>query len=353
MAALPLCFRWLAVLARAISVPQPTDPDLYRFDRLSTDDFDPATLYEAWRAAAYHSVDLLPPDEELRGTVKFVRGKSAMFGSHQGSGYQTVFSREARSAGLGECMVIALLAERRVALEGPDDARMIAESGSMALYDVARPMRYHWSKGKDLYLLLPRQAAMAAIGGALDGLSLPLEQQRLAPFLRRQMLDLEAHGHCLARNELAAMLDATVETALLLLRGIAPRGPGGTELFTKGLYASAVQFMAARYPDRDLDPAMIAHALGCSRATLYRAFADHDTTVMDALRELRMQNARRRLESSASQNIGTVAMACGFPDLSAFGKLFKARFGASPRDWRTEHERPHQPARHHGSLNNE
>ena len=324
-------------------------PDLYRFDRLSTDDFEPATLYEAWRAAAYHSVDLLPPDEELRGTVKFVRGKSGVFGSHQGSGYQTVFSREARSAGLGECMVIALLAERRVALEGPDGARMIAESGSMALYDVARPMHYHWSKGKDLYLLLPRQVALAAIGGGLDGLSLPLEQQRLAPFLRRQMMDLEAHGHCLARNELAAMLDATVETALLLLNGVMPRGASGAGLFTKGLYASALQFMATRYPDRDLDPAMIANALGCSRATLYRAFAEHNTTVMDALRELRMQNARRSLEASAGQNIGIVALACGFPDPSAFGKLFKARFGASPREWRMEHEHPRRSEPDHRS----
>ncbi|CAH1668705.1 MULTISPECIES: AraC family transcriptional regulator [unclassified Chelatococcus] len=323
-----------------MSQPVVPAPELYRFDRLSTDDFEPATLYEAWRAAAYHSVDLLPPDEELRGTVKFVRGKSGVFGSHQGSGYQTVFSREARSAGLGECMVIALLADRRVALEGPGDARMIAESGSMALYDVARPMHYHWSKGKDLYLLLPRQAALEAIGGALDGLSLPLERQRLAPFLRTQMMSLEEHGHFLARNELASMLDATVETALLMLRGITQHAEAGAELLTKGLYASAIQFMAAHYPDRDLDPVMIAHALGCSRATLYRAFAEHNTTVMDALRELRMQKARRKLEAATGGNVGTIALACGFPDLSAFGKLFKARFGVSPRDWRMEIERP-------------
>ena len=330
-----------------MSQPAGSVPDLYRFDRLSTDDFDPATRYEAWRAAAYHSVDLLPPDgEELTGIAKHVRGKSGAFGSHQGSAHQTVFSREARSAGLGECMVIALLPERRVALDGPDGAQMVAGSGSMALYDVVRPMRYLWSEGKDLYLLLPRKVALAAIGGRLEGLSLPLEQQRLAPFLRRQMMDLEEHGHCLARNELAAMLDATVETALLLLSGVMPRGAGGAELFTKGLYASALQFMEARYPDRDLDPAAIAQALGCSRATLYRAFAEHNTTVMDGLREVRMQNARRRLETSASQNIGTVAMACGFPDLSAFGKLFKARFGASPREWRIEHERPRQSEHH-------
>ncbi|CAH1656037.1 AraC family transcriptional regulator [Hyphomicrobiales bacterium] len=318
-------------------------PDLYRFDRLSTDDYEPVTRYEAWRAAAYHSVDLLPPEGgDLRGTVKYVRGKSGVFGSHQGSAHQTVFSREARSSGLGEYMVIALLSERRVALEGPDDARMIAESGSMALYDVVRPMHYRWSEGKDLYLLLPRQVALEAIGGALDDLSLPLERQRLAPFLRTQMMSLEAHGHCLARNELASMLDATVETALLLLRGITPRGASGAELFTKGLYASAIQFMAVHYPERHLDPAMIAHALGCSRATLYRAFSEHNTTVMDTLRELRMQKARRKLEASASVNVGTVALACGFPDLSAFGKLFKARFGISPRDWRVESERPRE-----------
>ncbi|MBS7698357.1 MULTISPECIES: AraC family transcriptional regulator [unclassified Chelatococcus] len=321
-----------------MSQPVVPAPELYRFDRLSTDDFEPATLYEAWRAAAYHSVDLLPPDKELRGTAKFVRGKFGVFGSHQGSCYQTVFSREARSAGLGECMVIALLAERRVALEGPGDARMIAESGSMALYDVARPMRYHWSKGKDLYLLLPRQAALDAIGGALDGLSLPLEQQRLAPFLRTQMMSLEEHGPFLARNELASMLDATVETALLMLRGITQPVESAAELLTKGLYASAIQFMAAHYPDRDLDPGMIAHALGCSRATLYRAFSEHDSTVMDTLRELRLQRARRTLEASFNLNVGTVALACGFPDLSAFGKLFKARFGISPRGWRMETE---------------
>lgn len=311
-------------------------PSLYDLKRVSTTEFDPAVRFEAWRAAAYHTVDLLPvASDELIGTAQFVRGVNGAFGVHESSRHETEFSAKARRAGLGECMVISLLQRGMVHLDDPNGADLLAREGSLAIYDTTRPMRYRWGDSKDVYLLLPRNAVIRTLGFGLRDLSLPLEKLALAPFLRSQMLLLDQQAGKLARRELAAVLDATVEMAMLLLGSAAARTNGLGEDLPDGLYASVLRYLALNYARPDIDSAAIVDEIGCSRATLYRAFAAHGVTVMDTLRELRLERARESIERTPHGNIGAIAIACGFADLSAFGKQFKTRFGMTPREWRT------------------
>lgn len=310
-------------------------PSLYQISRIFTAQFDPAERFEAWREAAYHTVELLPfAADRLNASALFVQGVSGAFGAFEGSERHTQFSAKARRAGLGECMVITLMARGVVHLDDPNGTQLLSPQGSLALYDTARPMLYRWSESNNLFLLLPRAAVIRTLGGALRDLSLPLDTLPLAPFLRSQMLLLGQQAGQLARHELAAMLDATVDMAMLLLAGAAAHARDAGGDLPDGLYASVLRYLELNYSRADIDVATIVGEIGCSRATLYRAFAAHGLSVMDSLRELRLERARQSIEHSPHGNIGSLATACGFADLSAFGKQFKTRYGTSPREWR-------------------
>lgn len=313
-------------------------PSRYELIQVSSHEFDPSIRYDAWKAIAYHAVDLLPPQdgEPLVGSLRFVRGDRGAFGSHEGDRRRTQFTSRARNAGLGECMVINLMTEGMARLDAPDGTQLAVQEGSLAIYDATRPMRYSWSRSRDIHLLLPRPAVLKSLGGDIAGLSLSLETAPLAPFLRSQMILLDRHGATLSRKELTAMLDSTVALAMLLLDGLNGGPACEAEMAASGLYAGALRHLDMNFQRRDLDPGTIAREIGCSRATLYRAFQANGATVAEALRDLRLERARERLSASAAfnLNVAAVAFACGFQDASSFGKQFRARFGLSPRDWR-------------------
>lgn len=330
------------------ATPEPHGtPSLYSLTSVSTDQFEPSIRYEAWRSAVFYDVDLLPyAVNELSGTAQFVRGNSGGFGSYDGSVHHTCFSATSRRSGLGDCMVIQFMQSGSVHLEDAGGAELLAPEGSLALYDIARPMHYRWSKGGGNFILLPRSVAIHILGGSIRGLSLPLDNLPLSAFLRSQMQLLGQQAHQLARHELAAMLDATLEMATLVLASAVreqyPTETSAIDGLMGGLYASALRYIELNYARADLNPTEIASGLGCSRATLYRAFAAHGGTVMDALREFRLDRARSSIEGSPQRSISSLAMACGFIDASTFGRQFKARFGVQATEWREAARLPRQ-----------
>jgi AraC family cel operon transcriptional repressor len=60
-------------------------------------------------------------------------------------------------------------------------------------------------------------------------------------------------------------------------------------------------------------------------------------TATELIREARLQRAVDDLRTSDAP-ISAVALDCGIPNLSRFHRLFKARFGLTPRQYRLQHE---------------
>jgi len=127
--------------------------------------------------------------------------------------------------------------------------------------------------------------------------------------------------------------------ALLALRNLGHQGadvdlPDLTESLHAGRRAAALRFMEQHAHRHELDAAAIARGAGCSRTRLYEAFAAQDQSVMGVLRELRLQRARALVEQGLRLHVGALSWRCGFADASAFSKLFRARFGLTPTEWR-------------------
>lgn len=76
---------------------------------------------------------------------------------------------------------------------------------------------------------------------------------------------------------------------------------------------------------------MIARRLGCSRSTLYRAFAQYNMSVAGHIRERRLLMMRNRLRTAPLHiSIADIAAGCGLYDAPNMSRLFRARFGVPP-----------------------
>nr|WP_316644460.1 GlxA family transcriptional regulator [uncultured Roseateles sp.] len=100
--------------------------------------------------------------------------------------------------------------------------------------------------------------------------------------------------------------------------------------------AEALQLMEANLAE-PLPTEDIARLVGLSRRQLERLFKQH----MDALPSrwyvgLRLQLAQRMLRQS-SQSILQIGLSCGFASASHFSNAYRAHFGHTPRDERSQH----------------
>lgn len=88
--------------------------------------------------------------------------------------------------------------------------------------------------------------------------------------------------------------------------------------------------------DPAFGPTELAAHLCLSERTLYRRLAElAGLTPAAWLRELRLHEARRLLESGKFGSVAAVAEAAGFANAKSFGQRYAARFGRRPIDYRT------------------
>lgn len=96
----------------------------------------------------------------------------------------------------------------------------------------------------------------------------------------------------------------------------------------------AKEYVERRLGEPGLDAEAIARALNCSKRTLHYAFEDEDESLHQHIWGLRLEAARRDLESiHGKRSITDIAFARGFSSAAHFSRAFRSRYGASPRQW--------------------
>lgn len=272
------------------------------------------------------------------------RGSFYVYESASISGRRT--HRQARSDS-GESIDIGLVVTGLRHYETDRSQALTAASGEFFVYDPTRPARVGWKRHRGIHLTVHRQAVEAALGGALPPSHLiakSLSASRLASFLRAQLITLAQHLHTLTPAERVYMLDHTIDLGITAMRSLALDSFDSLDSLAareddaqvrRGILLSARQYIAAHIANPALSTTEIAAAIGCSRTTLYRAFADMGIAVSDYIREQRLQRFLKLLQqSSPHQTITELALKCGFADVTNFNKIFRRRFGMSPSEVR-------------------
>jgi AraC-like DNA-binding protein len=95
-------------------------------------------------------------------------------------------------------------------------------------------------------------------------------------------------------------------------------------------------YIAHNMADPDLSVARIAAALNCTKRYLHKVFNVDGQTLASYLWSLRLERCREDLEDSGRRRrpITDIAFSWGFSSSSHFSRVFKARFGSSPRQYR-------------------
>lgn len=214
------------------------------------------------------------------------------------------------------------------------DASLTARAGSFFAYDAAHAGRVSWSAHKAVYLVLRRNDVVAALGEVPRPSQLiqRLHQSTMRHVVSDQFQMLARHMRVLDPEQRGYLLDQTVQLTLFALaKSAEDDAPAQSEA---GYLAAAMRFIDLHLADPRLDADHIAAALNCSRATLYRVFAQEGLGVAEAIRSARLERARVLVETVPTRSISDIAVECGLFDTVNFSRHFRRRFGLSPTDAR-------------------
>lgn len=136
------------------------------------------------------------------------------------------------------------------------------------------------------------------------------------------------------------MAGATIGRHLLELLGLALEAETGVEASGESSVRAAHlqrvdQFIRGNLKNHDLSPDLIAEGCGVSKRYLHDLFRDVNGTVGQHIRDQRLTAARDRLATTGNVTIAEVSYRFGFADQAQFSRLFKARFGMPPSEFRT------------------
>lgn len=305
-------------------------PPTAAYISMSTGDFADANPYEAWRHHAYYAFDADPlPKERAHHFAASVQGllntngEFFSYTSHavSGRGWPGAADRDG-----GDALSLGLVVEGERRGRGEGDAVHIARGGDFFLFDPRHWTEFSWTRHRAMHVMLRRPAVEHALGDVPlnpGAMLRALTQSPMMPLLRDQFLSVARNMTRLDSRERSFMLDQTIRLALFAC------GQTG-EREEDGLFVAAMRIIERRLSHPALSPQMLAHSLGVSRATLYRAFAARDLAVAEAIRDARLDRARDILIGGTTMRISDAALASGWLDTANFARAFRARFGIPP-----------------------
>jgi AraC-like DNA-binding protein len=137
-----------------------------------------------------------------------------------------------------------------------------------------------------------------------------------------QAAELDASGRAVAG-------DAAIELARVALgAGLAD----SRDRLRDVLLVAARRYVDTHLGDDDLTPRRIAAAHAVGLRTLYDAFEPSGESVGAYIRRRRLERCYADLVSARDRSVGEVALHWGFRNSSHFSRVFRERYGVSPRD---------------------
>ncbi len=236
---------------------------------------------------------------------------------------------------------ISLLYVMQGRYDGLVDGRPVrAAAGEFFLYDPLRPQELRVSDHRLIEVDLSRRSVAALFNGRVPApwtVNEALRQSPLTNLLRLHLNQFPRLAPRLGSDEQVALLRATSAFTLEILRGACAGRMNAAGGHKDELFLAARHYIDSRLEQPSLGAGEIAAFLGCSRATLYRVFAEQGEGVAAYIREQRLQRFRRLLEDPLDRRpLWAVAQGCGLYDASNLSQMFKRRFGCSPRDVRAQ-----------------
>lgn len=211
------------------------------------------------------------------------------------------------------------------------------EAGDLVLYSSTDPYALELTDSfEQLVVQVPRGKLLSRLPAAdlLTGRRLRGESAigqvvgdgilRIADSLQPSDIPVQDHMQDAIIDLMAAGFASVAETAYEVSRP------------AQQLLERARAYIEANLADPGLNRNEVAAAMGMSVRRLNEIFAQEETSLAAAIRTARLRQIARDLKDPRllSQSISEIAMRWGLGNLQHFSRIFKDRFGCSPRDYR-------------------
>ncbi|HVS76408.1 MAG TPA: helix-turn-helix domain-containing protein [Steroidobacteraceae bacterium] len=139
-----------------------------------------------------------------------------------------------------------------------------------------------------------------------------------------------------------AVLDVLGAAYAQVPRTHAERSPRGTAHRIR-----IINYIHAHLYDPDLSPARIAHACRITTRYLHYLFSDGEETVTRYVLARRLEASSQALlaDSQRGRTVTAIAFDHGFNSATHFGRVFRAHFGMTPREYRARADSERRPVR--------
>ena len=200
------------------------------------------------------------------------------------------------------------------------------------------PVIVTYAEGLQFGLSVPRDALTPRVTN-VDSLAMrPISRRTEA--LRLLMIYLKS---ALKEGALAApKLRDTVVTHIhdlvaLAISECTSLGESSASAVVAARHSAALDHIAAHFQDPEFSLEVVARCQGISPRYLQHMMTSSGTSFTEHVNELRLQRAFALLiePNGSAQRISDIALEVGFSDISHFNRLFRARFGISPRGVRS------------------
>ncbi len=198
----------------------------------------------------------------------------------------------------------------------------------------SEPAIVTYAEGLQFGLSVPRDALTPRVKN-VDSLTMRLISRRTEA-LRLLMAYLKS---VLKNGALAApkLRDAVVthihDLVALAISECAALGESSASAVVAARHSAALDHITAHFQDPELSLEVVARCQGISPRYLQHLMTSSGTSFTERVNELRLQRAFALLiePHGSARRISDIALEVGFSDISHFNRLFRTRFGVSPR----------------------
>jgi AraC-like DNA-binding protein len=273
---------------------------------------------------------------DFRGAVTRTplgRAACSEVSSHQ----QRVYRTPSRISRAHEEYFLIALGKHGIGGVVQDGRETVIHAGEFAIYDTTRPYELRFDGAfTQVILQVPRDMLNRCITGteALTAISFGCDRP-LAKLAHDFVYQLCHSADRITPDQATRLSEQAVDLVAMALAERLPAQPAASTHRAALLYRLKAH-IRAHLSDPDLSLAETAAALGISPRYVNDLLSDEETSFQRHVLKERLSQCARDLASPmlAHRQVGEIAFAWGFNDLSHFGRVFREHYGAAPREWR-------------------
>jgi AraC-like DNA-binding protein len=253
---------------------------------------------------------------------------------------QRVFRTPSRIARASQDYVLVALGNSGVNGVYQDGREAVVAAGQFVIYDTTRPYELRFDDSfSQTILQMPRKLLQQRIG-AFDALT-------ATTFSSDRPLEGLAYEFLVSASKVIDHVDPATATRLLdqgldliamaFAERMHQRSPDQS-VHRSALLYRLKNTILTQLSDPELSMSGVAAAIGISPRYASDLMADEQISFRSYVQTQRLERCKRDLSdpAHAARHVGDIAFAWGFNDLAHFSRIFKQRFGASPREWREQ-----------------